>query len=74
MAKPFVENYATGLWQGGWYEGEWVAGEREGTGARLMRNGSIKVSRLCNATMSHAWQTTSAKRQQTTSSLEAPIS
>jgi hypothetical protein len=30
--------------QGGWYEGEWFEGEREGKGARLMRNGSMKVS------------------------------
>lgn len=29
--------------QGGWYEGEWFEGEREGNGARLMRNGSMKV-------------------------------
>ena len=32
------------LWQGGWYEGEWADGERHGTGVRLMRNGSIKVT------------------------------
>ena len=31
------------LRQGGWYEGEWVDGERHGSGVRLMRNGSIKV-------------------------------
>lgn len=29
--------------QGGWYEGEWSGGERDGTGVRLMRNGSVKV-------------------------------
>ena len=32
--------------QGGWYEGEWVDGERHGSGVRLMRNGSIKVGHL----------------------------
>lgn len=31
--------------QGGWYEGEWCAGEREGAGARLMRNGAVKAGR-----------------------------
>jgi hypothetical protein len=31
--------------QGGWYEGEWCAGEREGAGARLMRNGALKAGR-----------------------------
>ena len=37
-------SFGSTWWQGGWYEGEWANGERHGTGVRLMRNGSIKVT------------------------------
>jgi hypothetical protein len=30
--------------QGGWYEGEWQDGERNGMGVRVLRNGTYKVS------------------------------
>ena len=35
-----------GWLQGGFYEGEWSKGEREGLGVRLMRSGKIQVSAL----------------------------
>ena len=54
---PILNSPAVSLsiaWQGGSYEGDWRAGEREGVGIRTMRSGRVLAGQPVAALLSHS--------------------